>query len=379
MHPLHRALLVLAAWVVALPACGARTALRLEHDAATLVDAPAVDASPIDAPAIDASPIDAPALDAPALDAPALDAPDRGCVDDPARCDDRDRCTADACLPDGTCAHRAVVCDDGDACTDDRCDAVLGCLTTTTRCDDSSLCTTDRCDRATGCLYDPIACDDGDPCTADRCEAARGCVFRPADCGGCADGQRDAFLDRARYPAIAACAGGFTNAGLSREVSPTCARGAGDDGANPVGNLCTATDLCAPGWHICRSAADVDAHSPDGCRGAADAEGSAFFATRQTGPGCGHCATGTDPGCGRNDCRVGCAQTELTSNDIFGCGTLGDVPMAASCGTLDRFSNNLCSALRPPWRCDGDPDGLRESDLVVKPGPGAGGVLCCRD
>ena len=45
----------------------------------------------------------------------------------------------------------------------------------------------------------------------------------------------------------------------------------------------------------------------------------------------------------------------------------------------NRFSQNLCSALRAPWRCDGDPEGLRESDLVVKPGADAGGVLCCLD
>ena len=76
---------------------------------------------------------------------------------------------------------------------------------------------------------------------------------------------------------------------------------------------------------------------------------------------------------------MGCAQTERTTNDIFGCGTLGDAPQRTSCTALDRFSNNLCSALRPPWRCDGDPDGLRESDLVVKPGADAGGVLCCAD
>jgi len=39
-------------------------------------------------------------------------------------------------------------------------------------------------------------------------------------------------------------------------------------------------------------------------------------------------------------------------------------PQASSCGVLNRFGQNLCSALGSPWRCDGDPDGLRESDLV---------------
>lgn len=367
-----RAVLPSVALLAALAACGARSALRLPADAAAPIDQPVDDvALPQDTPADDQpAPRDAP---------PLLDAPDPGCRVDPARCDDGDRCTVDTCLPDGRCDHAAIVCNDGDACTDDRCDRVRGCFTTPTVCDDRSRCTNDRCDRVRGCLYDTIVCDDRDPCTANRCDPALGCVFPATDCGGCADGQRDAFRDRARHPAIAGCAGGFANAGLSRESSPTCGRGAGDDGPNPAGLGCAATDLCAPGWHVCRSAGEVAMRSPDGCVGARDAEPGSFFATRQTGPGCGHCATGTDPDCRSNDCRAGCAQTDRTSNDIFGCGTLGDVPQTSSCGPLDRFSQNLCSALRPPWRCDGDPQGLRESDLVVKPGPAAGGVLCCLD
>lgn len=372
-----RTVLLCATALAALAGCGARTALHVASDV------PSVDASALDLPALpDATTVDLPALpDATTVDLPPPpDAPDDpGCRVDPTRCDDRDRCTVDTCLPDGRCAHAAVRCDDGDACTDDRCAPDRGCFVAPTDCDDRSRCTTDRCDRVRGCLHDPIVCDDRDPCTANRCDPAQGCVFPATDCGGCADGQRDAFRDRLRYPEIAGCAGGFGNAGLSRESSPTCARGAGDDGANPTGLGCSASDLCAPGWHVCRSAQDVATHSPDGCAGAGDADASAFYATRQTGPGCGHCATGTDPGCGSNDCRPGCAQTERTSNDIFGCGTLGAVPQASSCGPLDRFSQNLCGSLRPPWRCNGDPQGLRESDLVVKPGPEAGGVLCCLD
>jgi hypothetical protein len=358
-----------------LAGCGARTSLLVQREAPT-ADVPAPDTP--DVPALDAP--DVPALDAP--DVRVIDAPDvrdPGCLVDPARCDDRDPCTVDACLADGTCGHTPLRCDDGDACTDDRCAPDRGCFVTPTNCDDRDLCTTDRCDRVAGCLRDPIVCEDRDPCTANRCEPARGCVFPATDCGGCADGQRDAFRDRGTHPAIAGCAGGFSNPGLSRESSPTCARGAGDDGPNPTGRGCSATDLCAPGWHVCRSAQDVAAHSPDGCAGARDADASTFYATRQTGPGCGHCATGSDPTCGAGDCRTGCAQTPVTSNDIFGCGSLGDAPQASSCGPLDRFSQNLCSALRAPWRCDGDPEGLRESDLVVKPGAEAGGVLCCLD
>ncbi|MFK7989373.1 MAG: hypothetical protein AB8I08_25380, partial [Sandaracinaceae bacterium] len=295
------------------------------------------------------------------------------------RCDDGDVCTVDDCLPDGRCANTALVCDDGDACTVDTCDTALGCVARPRDCDDANVCTVDACDPVRGCVRERVVCDDADPCTSDRCDPRAGCVFDPTDCRGCADGSRDAFRDTARYPDIAACAGGFAIAGLSRELDPACARGAGDDGSNPRGAGCTAADLCAPGWHVCRTAGEVAARSVDGCDGADDADPGSFFATRQTGPGCAHCATGDDDGCDNSSCRSGCAQTENTTNDIFGCGTLGDVPVASSCGVLDRFSNNLCRGLTPPWRCDDDPRGLRESDFVVKLGPEAGGVLCCPD
>jgi len=305
--------------------------------------------------------------------------PDIDCLDDPTRCDDGSACTIDDCLPGGRCRNTPIRCEDGDACTDDACDDSSGCFTTPTRCDDSSLCTIDSCDSAIGCVRESIVCDDADPCTADGCDPRVGCTFVPTDCRGCADGTRDAFLDTARYERIAACAGGFAIAGLSRALAPMCDRGAGDDGPNPSGVGCTAADLCAPGWHVCVTAGEVASHSVDGCRGASDAPPASFFATRQTGPGCGHCSTGADRSCDNTSCRPGCAQTENTTNDIFGCGNLGAAPRAASCGVLDRFSNNLCGSLGPPWRCDDDPRGLRESDFVVKRGAAGGGVLCCLD
>ena len=353
--------LAAAALLLSLAACGAKSGLDVSR---------ARDGGrPIDAP------IDARIP----RDGNLPDAPDPDCIDDRTRCDDGNACTIDDCLADGTCAHPALDCDDGDACTDDACDRARGCTTEPTDCDDRTVCTIDSCDPAAGCGHAAIVCNDADPCTADRCDAALGCSFPPTDCLGCADGSRDGFLDVDRYDVIAACAGGFGNAGLSRGFSPTCDRGAGDDGPNPTGSGCSATDLCAPGWHVCVGAADVEAHSPDGCAGASDGAPSSFFATRQTGPGCGHCATGTDTGCSSSECRPGCAQTDRTTNDIFGCGNLGSMPQASSCGVLDRFSNNQCSELVPPWRCDGDPSGLRESDLVVKPGAAGGGVLCCLD
>ena len=53
--------------------------------------------------------------------------------------------------------------------------------------------------------------------------------------------------------------------------------------------------VCVICQDVCRSAAEVSARSPHGCAGAHDAAPSSFFATRQSGPGCGQCATGASP------------------------------------------------------------------------------------
>lgn len=253
------------------------------------------------------------------------------------------------------------------------------CRTVPALCNDGSLCTTDVCNPDGTCAHTAIECVDGDPCTADRCDPSRGCFFPLTECGGCADGQREAFRDRDRYPNIAACSGGFQIRGLATESGAACGFAAGDDGPNPNGAGCSATDLCAPGWHVCRSSRDVGMHSPDGCVGARDAQSGVFFATRQTGPGCLQCATGTNPNCTPFSCQADCAPTPGTSNDLFGCGTAGDMPQM-SCAPLDRSGNNLCSSLPAPWRCnDGVDADVHESDVVVKPGSAGGGVLCCRD
>jgi len=74
-------------------------------------------------------------------------------------------------------------------------------------------------------------------------------------------------------------------------------------------------------------------------------------------------------------------QTARTSNDFFGCGNFGS---EATCGPLDRFSNDLCFGLAgSPWSCDAstpaDDNGLCEAYTVTKTGSRFGGVLCCRD
>jgi len=173
---------------------------------------------------------------------------------------------------------------------------------------------------------------------------------------GCADGQREGFLSLLTHPAIAACAGGFALPGVVDLVAPACANAAGDDGVIPNGAGCNALDLCAAGWHLCADAAEVAARSPTGCAGAAVGTELVFFAAAQHGPGQGNCGpTGSD--------------------DLFGCGTLGEVTHP-SCVPLDRWSKTLCGMLANPWVCGGS--SVTEALDVVKPGPAAGGVLCCR-
>jgi hypothetical protein len=198
----------------------------------------------------------------------------------------------------------------------------------------------------------------------------------PVDLHGCADGTREAFRAFAAYPDIAGCAGAFSVPGIAPFAAPSCGRKAGNDGALPDGQGCRAVDLCAPGFHVCAGAAEVAKRSPDGCKGALDADPESFFATGQSGPGCAVCATGTDPGCGNDDCVAGCAQTASTTNDLFGCGTAGAMPDPASCAPLDVFSNNECAELPSSWSC---PNDVQELLVVTKTASFGGGVLCCRD
>ncbi len=195
---------------------------------------------------------------------------------------------------------------------------------------------------------------------------------------GCADGTREGFVDTQKFPKIAGCSGGWSVPGLLTTLAPTCGKAAGNSGPNPSGNGCSVADLCAPGFHVCKSVGDVAASSPSGCDGAAPSPGL-FFATRQSSDGCGVCAVGAmiDPqlctGCG---CNAACAQTPNVANDLFGCGSIG-IPPKGSCGPLDRFSDDLCGDLGAPWLCSGS--GCNEANEVIKPGSAGGGVLCCAD
>lgn len=165
--------------------------------------------------------------------------------------------------------------------------------------------------------------------------------------------------------------------GVLEATSTHCGRAAGNSSTNPSGAGCGALDLCAQGFHVCRTADEITLRSPTGCAGAAPGP-NLFFATRQGSTGCAICALGTntDPTqCNGCSCGMDCATSATTANDVFGCGSIGDP--VSNCGPLDRFSNNLCGALGAPWQCGSD--GCNEANNVTKSGPSRGGVLCCVD
>ena len=209
---------------------------------------------------------------------------------------------------------------------------------------------------------------------------------------GCADGEREGFLDLDTWSHIAGCAGAWDQPGITpASVTSTCGLAGGDDGGNPEGTGCSAPDLCAAGWHICDGWQEVAAKSPTGCAGAAPPDAkpkSLFFAIRQPSENYIECG---EPGDG--------------INDVFGCGNLGvGIGADKGCGPLDRAlastQPNTCgyNEAQPPhgpWECPGGPGSdLEEGGSVIKHGcpdtscsydgypvgsSDKGGVVCCRD
>lgn len=183
---------------------------------------------------------------------------------------------------------------------------------------------------------------------------------------GCADGQRDGFTDLSRFPAIAGCAGGFDQPGvtLASSAQATCGFRGGDDGENPNGVGCSVADLCAPSWHVCHSAAEIEffqarVREPFTCANGVEGLSGTFFTTRQSGSENGQCTFGA-------------------TGSIFGCGS-SDIGLAApsvgagECEPLDRFIGDV--DFSGDWVLTGP--AADQAETVTKPTPSSGGVLCC--
>ncbi len=187
---------------------------------------------------------------------------------------------------------------------------------------------------------------------------------RPLDVG-CSDGTREGFREVATWRRIAGCAGAFDQMGViaTPALKPTCGLTAGDSGSNPAGRNCTAADLCAEQWHLCKDGKDVADHSPTGdCEGCVPAGEPRFFLVASAASIAGVCSP--DP-------------TE--ANDLHGCGWLGQ-PESPGCFPLDRrmgFAD--CLRTNGIWECGDDSDAAREAAVVTKRGIALGGVLCCKD
>jgi hypothetical protein len=188
---------------------------------------------------------------------------------------------------------------------------------------------------------------------------------------GCADGTREGYLSTVTYPLIAACAGGWSIAGMTANntMTPQCGRRAGNNGMNTSGNGCSVADLCAENWHVCETAAEVarlartcdDAFAPAG-------NTDVFYATRQRAAG------------------VTCVANNNTNgtNNLHGCGNFGTNENSLICTPFPTLLTQTDCAGTPPWVCGENATDITELQDVTKTANGAaasthGGVLCCHD
>jgi hypothetical protein len=184
---------------------------------------------------------------------------------------------------------------------------------------------------------------------------------------GCADGQREGFLDLASEPDVAECSGAFSVQGVTTAPSmqPGCDRHGGDDGSNPGGNGCTVEDLCADGWHVCSSAQDFAGHVKSGSCPVGGSAG--FWVSRQT----------------QSNVMSTCVQGLTDTNNLVGCGEVLGQAGGVTCSPLDRAMEYTNCDQTLTWQCGTAGKPNSEGALVFKtaamPGQDEGGALCCRD
>lgn len=182
---------------------------------------------------------------------------------------------------------------------------------------------------------------------------------------GCSDGTREAFTNMNTHVNIAGCSGGWSVAGVTTQnsMTPQCNRNSGNSSGNTSGNGCSVEDLCASGWHVCTSSAEVQSHSGNGmCDTLSMLSSVNVWITRQSADGPGNCIANGH-------------------NNILGCqlGQVGGLAPGMNCAPLDvEVYYGTCQAL-PPWQCGSQNTPLVEADIVTKGGSDHGGVICCRN
>jgi hypothetical protein len=201
---------------------------------------------------------------------------------------------------------------------------------------------------------------------------------------GCADGAREALVDKAMFPNIAGCAGAWTVPGIFPYALRTskvaaCATNGDDMEAPGPGTDCSAADLCAAGWHICKGGEIGPRTGGKACAALTPGEyESGFYSASISGPGCYICApiTGsiTDPAqCKPDSCKADCRERDDLTNDLFGCGI--STVQNSTCEVIGSVGDKCGAVDSMVWKC---PSSVNEGKDVTKIASKNGGVLCCR-
>lgn len=182
-------------------------------------------------------------------------------------------------------------------------------------------------------------------------EISQGVPGDPATVG-CADGQREAFVDGAAFPNVAGCIGEWSGAANLRSAKTN--RACGDD----LDTACQApADACAPGWNICGHDGRIAPVHAIGAEACARAGGGRFVAALS------HCET-----------QEGCVYDNPARGD-YACFERGWCSEPVCCGANCR-ELGVC------------PDGVwpGKTSIAIGTDQGCGaiassrarGVLCCR-
>ncbi|MBK8172581.1 MAG: hypothetical protein IPK60_19895 [Sandaracinaceae bacterium] len=169
---------------------------------------------------------------------------------------------------------------------------------------------------------------------------------------GCADGQREAFVDHNAFPHIAGCIASWEGQ-KSMRGAPT-GTACGDDS----GPCATPADACAPGWHVCASNGHLSELRQVSAEQCASAGGGRFSA------GVSHCVT-----------QSGC-EYDMTPAATYSCFDSGWCSETVCCGS-DCGEFGACTG--GVW-----PDQTHiafgmDQGCGASTSQRAGGVLCCNN